>query len=79
MLWQIMVYSMVLTSITAVHINYTVECCTVDELHVCMHAGNICCFMVVHMHAHACVTVCWCACACVHVLSEFCHTLQFSS
>ena len=62
-----MVYSMVLASIMAVHINCTVEWCTVDELHVCMHA----CMQYLLFHgssyAWACMCdrllVCMCVCA----------------
>ena len=64
-----MVYSMVLTSIMAVHINYTVERCTVGELHVCMHACRQC--LLLHGDSYACacmhmcdrVLVCMCVCA----------------
>ena len=64
-----MVYSIVLPSIMNSALNYTVECCTVGELHVCMHACTQ--YLLLHGDSYACacmhmcdrVLVCMCVCA----------------
>ena len=77
MLWQIMVYSMVLTSIMAVHINYTVECCTVDELHVCMHACRQ--YLLLRGGSYACACMCDCVLVCMCVCARAIRVLPHTS